>query len=126
VMAELRAQDVAPGSITVLYPQLKDNLARTLDELLLKAIRPDDVPGLGGPGLTEATHATVAAFKGLENDVIVLVGVDDVEDDWWRATTYVGMSRARVRLYVLAHNSVRLTVDERFAAMLRETMEDTC
>ncbi len=38
-----------------------------------------------------------------ENDLVVLAGVDDIEGDWWKAVTYVGMSRARSRLHVIIH-----------------------
>ena len=53
-------------------------------------------------------------FKGLENDVVILVGVKDIESDWWRAVTYVGMSRARFRLYVISHIDCDPIRQERF------------
>jgi hypothetical protein len=33
----------------------------------------------------------------------VLVGVENLEDDWYRSLAYAGMSRARVQLHVLIH-----------------------
>ena len=44
---------------------------------------------------------TVQAFKGLEADVVVLVGID-ARSMRHPATLYVGASRARAALYVLA------------------------
>ena len=48
-----------------------------------------------------ARWSTVSGFKLLESDVIILVGVENIIDAWWRAICYVGMTRARSRLYVL-------------------------
>lgn len=43
------------------------------------------------------TFSTIASFKGMENDTIILVDVDSYKD---KNLIYVGMSRARVRLIV--------------------------
>ena len=51
--------------------------------------------------------STVSGFKGLESDVIILVGVENIINDWWRAICYVGMSLARSRLYVMYLQSVK-------------------
>ena len=48
-----------------------------------------------GPG------GTVQGFKGLESDVVVLVGID-LRCMRHPANLYVGASRARAALYVLA------------------------
>jgi hypothetical protein len=36
------------------------------------------------------TYSTVSAFKGLENDYIVLADVESLDSDWWRLVVYVG------------------------------------
>jgi hypothetical protein len=64
-------------------------------------------------------HATIQAFKGLENNVIVLHDVTQVADDYCRSLLYVGMSRARERLFVLLAESCR---DDYYRA-LREEMQ---
>jgi hypothetical protein len=48
----------------------------------------------GGTGIT---YSSIASFKGMENDVIILVDVESYTD---KNLLYVGMSRARVRLIV--------------------------
>ena len=40
------------------------------------------------------TWSIVSGFKGLENDVVILAGLTDIDDDWYRGVAYVGMSRA--------------------------------
>ena len=47
------------------------------------------------------TWSIVSGFKGLENDVVILAGLTDIDDDWYRGVAYVGMSRARTRLHVI-------------------------
>jgi superfamily I DNA/RNA helicase len=59
------------------------------------------VPTLGTSALEHITWSVVHSFKGLENDVVVLVGVKDIDGDWHRGVTCVGMSRARNRLHVV-------------------------
>ena len=61
------------------------------------------VPHLGTDTLQCITWSTVSGFKGLENDVILVAGLTDIESDWHRGVTYVGMSRARTRLHVIIH-----------------------
>ncbi|MER8549923.1 NERD domain-containing protein [Mesorhizobium sp. M0684] len=47
--------------------------------------------------------ASISAFKGLENEVIILTDVPPLDpiSDWTRAILYVGMTRARSKLYML-------------------------
>lgn len=47
--------------------------------------------------------SSISAFKGLENEIIILTDVPDQKSmtDWERAALYVGMTRARTKLYVL-------------------------
>jgi hypothetical protein len=124
VLEELLAQRVPPGSVTILYSSATDDVVRGLAAVRAKPLGPEDIPLLGSGRLQHVTHATASAFKGLENDVVVMIGIENVEGDWWRAATYVGMSRARVRLYVLVHSGARAAVDARFAAIVQEAMEE--
>lgn len=46
------------------------------------------------------TYGTIAGFKGLENDVVILTDLPDrLDDEGVRAGLYVGMTRARTKLY---------------------------
>lgn len=57
------------------------------------------------------SYCTVSAFKGLENDFIVLTDIENLNAEWWRSVIYVGMSRARVGLQLLIRESIRPTYD---------------
>jgi len=50
---------------------------------------------------------TVFRFKGLERDVVVLAISDNVTMDDLQAIAYVGLSRAKVGLYVVANRKLR-------------------
>lgn len=50
---------------------------------------------------------TVYRFKGLERDVVILALSDTLTKEDLRAVTYVGLSRAKVGLYVIAGQGVR-------------------
>ncbi len=115
VLVELRAQRITPGSISVLLSRTPtDEQRSTLARLGLRFLKEADVPTLGREGLTQPTWSTVSAFKGLENDIVVLCGVEDIETDWGRSVTYVGTSRARVRLLVIVHKQCDERRQERF------------
>lgn len=124
VLNELAHQEVPPGSVTVIYGRLSDGLERVLASAGVQALSPDRVSLLGTREGKHPTHATASAFKGLENDVVIFAGVEKLDDDWWRAVTYVGLSRARVKLYVLIHAGLRAAIDQRFDAILREAMTE--
>ena len=75
-------------------PGEKAFITETLD-----ACKTTDVIAAPPPGHVRV--GTVQAFKGLEADVVVLVGID-ARSMRHPATLYVGASRARAALYVLA------------------------
>jgi len=52
-------------------------------------------------------YATIAGFKGLESDVILLVDVEDLDSAGARQSLYVGASRCKVLLHVFLAESVR-------------------
>lgn len=68
----------------------------------LAGLRRVEFNPLVAPGRDEIRTATVAKFKGLESHAVVLVDIDRVENDRDRRALYVGMSRAKYGLYLLA------------------------
>ncbi len=54
------------------------------------------------PGKGEISCITVHAFKGLESPVVILAGLDEEVYPDFTTAAYVGMSRARTRLVILA------------------------
>lgn len=68
----------------------------------LGGLRRVDFNPLAAPAAGEIRTATVARFKGLESHVVVLVDIDRLAQERDRRALYVGMSRAKYGLYLLA------------------------
>ena len=102
LIQRLRKQDVSPGRISILTPHNpSEQELKVLERLGIISLTESDTPLLGTPQLEHITWSTVSGFKGLENDVVILAGVKDARQRWWRAVVYVGMSRARSNLHVI-------------------------
>jgi hypothetical protein len=70
-------------------------------------------------------YASIHAFKGLESAAIVLTDVEHIEDEQAKALLYVGMSRARVQLFIVMNDRVRPTYDELLDAGLKAVLRKT-
>ena len=78
VATGLRDAGVSPGRVSVLLVNKpKDEDSERLTKMGIRRLTETDIPKLGTPALDDITWATVAGFKGLENDVIVLTGVEE-------------------------------------------------
>lgn len=116
VLEQLRERNVRPGTVSVIFPRKPTAYQEgALRAMGLRELIPADAGDLASHRLKKTTYSTVSAFKGLENDVVVLVGVGDIDSAWWQSVVYVGMSRARVALYVIFHESLQLVVAKRHA-----------
>jgi hypothetical protein len=67
-------------------------------------------------------YSSVHAFKGLEAPAIVLTDIESIDDVQAKALLYVGMSRARVRLYVLMNERLRSSYDSMLTAGLKAAL----
>lgn len=94
----LGSQGLRPEQIVVLSPYRRDNAASTW-AAGLDAYPTTDALAAPIPGRVRV--GTVQGFKGLESDVVVLAGIDQ-RCMRHPANLYVGASRARAALYVLA------------------------
>jgi superfamily I DNA/RNA helicase len=65
--------------------------------------------------------ASIHSFKGLEAPAVIITDIDSLSDDKARSLLYVGMSRARIRLYLLMHESCRASYDRILDAGLEIT-----
>lgn len=119
-IAALLERGATPGSITVLSPRrLEECCANRITEPALEPVTEENVVALMSGRQGRTTFSTVSAFKGLENDFIVMTDIDELEPDWWRSVVYVGMSRARVALHLLLNQKLKPVYQER----LRQWME---
>ena len=118
---------VAPREITVLSKRKFQNSA------LSNGLRGVPVPLVDTsqsatlqPNEAILRFSTVAAFKGLESEAIVLSDIDDLASDESRELLYVGTSRARMLLALFFSESVRKDYDVcafRFGERLAGTAE---
>lgn len=60
-----------------------------------------------GRGSGQIGYSTIHSFKGLESPVIIITDINRITGEQYEALLYVGMSRARVRLLLLMHESCR-------------------
>lgn len=113
-LKKLLNEDISPYQISVLScRKAEDSCASKFREFQLVSIDPDNAWKVGSPLLNQVTACSVSSFKGLENDFVILTDVDELSPDWWRGVAYVGMSRARIGLYVFINQKLRSLCDER-------------
>lgn len=118
LLAQLRSEGVPPGDVTILFPR---KLSEEQEASLVKfgVVRFGNAHASGS-----FTYAGASGFKGMENNVIVLAGVDELESAWSKAVAYVAMSRARVRLYLLLPENLKTLLLERFEKELLRQVQN--
>lgn len=110
-----------PGRITVISGRRFDDarLGRLRDAgIPVELVTAENAAHVVAGRMPCVTVATASVFKGLENDVIVLAQIDSIDGDWWTSIAYVGMSRARLRLFVLLPESQRARYTAKLGAFL--------
>lgn len=113
-VGRLLREHVSPAKITVLSPRSAAacSAAQVSEPKLLPLDADNVTDAIGGTGRFP-TYCTVSAFKGLENDFIILTDIEDLDAEWWRSVIYVGMSRARVGLHLLLQESLKAVYEAR-------------
>lgn len=56
------------------------------------------------------SYSTIQSYKGLENNYIVLCNIDTISTEFERAILYVGMTRAKVKLNIIANKNLELSL----------------
>jgi hypothetical protein len=114
---------VAPRAITVLSPRRLDTsvLARIDTKRLPKAVV--DISHADAPEDERIRFSTIAGFKGLESDAVLLTGFDDLADPEALSLLYVGASRARALLGLVLPESCREIYVERAKDLVGRLVE---
>jgi hypothetical protein len=104
IVRNLLEDGVLPGQITVLSIHKNpgwdfETVATELPSML--RVTEDVAEGLSEKQIEGITFSTISSFKGLENDFVIVTEVDDVTSERAKALLYVGMTRARAKLFVL-------------------------
>ena len=107
VLREWLDRGVDPQQITILSP-------RSYERSLLASIDPSrlprrlvDVTKGETPDDRRIQFSTIAGFKGLEADAVLLIDLDDLVDPDTRALLYVGASRAKTLMTLILDESCR-------------------
>lgn len=74
------------------------------------------VRGFADAKSTDLAYSTAHSFKGLERRVVIIVDAEGDTADESDALLYVAMSRARLRLFILAPETGRPVMEQRMAA----------
>lgn len=102
LLIELIRGGAAPGSITILSARSrKESLVVRYPPEIAKVICHVEDAADCSPDAISAS--TISGFKGLENEIIILTDLPPLDPltDWGRAVLYVGMTRARSKLFML-------------------------
>ena len=104
---------IRPNEIAILSPVRRQN------SVLADGLPPGvpcrlvDGPMVGAaPPANAVQFSTVAAFKGLESDVVLLLDMPFLGREDRSATTYIGMTRARAVLAVMHDQRLKSKLDE--------------
>lgn len=119
LLKKLLAEGIPARKITVLSPRATENSCfPALQNLNSFKIEPISDAFFDETGTDKITFATIQSFKGLENSVIVLTDAADLLNDKARSLLYVGMSRAKQRLYMILPENLR----EQYQSLLSERL----
>ena len=101
-VGRLVSQGLSPNRIIILSPNIKEksslNGVNKIKEWPLIDLKEDEGYGI--------KFSTIRSFKGLEADVVLLIGIMDNNKACTPQDIYVGASRARFLLYVFGEKQV--------------------
>ena len=103
---------VGADEVIVLSPRRLENSALAPFEELNGIPLVDCSRSLDAPA-DSLRFSTIHSFKGLESRVVIVVDIEDVEDQMVQSLLYVGLSRARALLILVAHEDARTAIDAR-------------
>lgn len=121
IIKTLLSEDIPAERISILsiYTRQRSCLAEPLQGIRCAI---EDLGELNITNNQQGTiyFSTIHAFKGLENSVIIIADIEHLADELSRALLYVGMSRARLRLFVLVAESAR----EEYQTIVRKKIRE--
>lgn len=111
IIDQLITEKVPPRNITILSPSIYSKSCINTPEMQRFNIEQYS------PKSESITFSTIHSFKGLDNQVILLVDVNDYAS---KTITYVGYSRARVKLYVFESHQAKKQRDRIIVDYIKE------
>jgi Nuclease-related domain/UvrD-like helicase C-terminal domain/AAA domain len=105
LLKDLVKQGTDKNSITLLSPKKLQNSA--LSSFSHPKFRLHDLTVSSSKSPGEISFCTIHSYKGLENNHIIITDIDDLESDWIQELLYVGMTRAKVKLFMFIHHDLK-------------------
>lgn len=106
ITLEQLLHDLKTTEIVVLSPK-KECIASKIDGPMKEKL---EIYPLGEED--KIPYSTIHSFKGLESPVVILTDVETKEISTLKSLFYVGASRAKDQLYILAHSDLRPLLDQ--------------
>ena len=104
ILHDLKTEGVFPSDITILS-------SRDRDHSVVSKLSEFTIRNYASKEQREITFSTIRRFKGLENSVIILVDIEDYKDS---KLSYIALSRAKAKLYVLQSMSANAEYMDHF------------
>lgn len=105
IIKHLRDNGISNSKIIVLSPNRLENSCISLMKAYKVTVATPENFDNCGPN--ELLFSTIHAYKGLECSNVILCDVNRLDNQMYKQLLYIGMSRARVGLYIFAHESSR-------------------
>jgi hypothetical protein len=116
IMSDLHREGIPTKDIVILGKRRLENWKAAKEANL-----PWSIVDAGDANGSSVAYSTIHAFKGLEAPVIILAHVDAL-DDAEESLLYVGMSRARARLYLLIDERCRRAHEQKVTAGMAKAL----
>lgn len=111
MLEKLLSDGIPPDDIVLLSTRkIENSVLNQLTDFL--NIRFSPITDYGIQDKNTIFYSTVHAFKGLESPVIILTDVQAIETDYDRSVIYIGMSRAKSCLLLLAHENLKDSISQ--------------
>ena len=111
LIEKLLADGLKPQDIVLLSTRKLEN--SVLNQLTnVMGVQFSKITDVGLENNKTIFYSTVQAFKGLESSVIILTDLNAIKTDYDRSLVYIGMSRAKSHLILLANNKMQASVSQ--------------
>jgi superfamily I DNA/RNA helicase len=110
-LLKLLNEGIIPEDIVVLGPARYENSSASMLGNVNR-IQVSDLGDISGEPGSCIIFSTIHSFKGMESPVIILCGISSIDGDEERALLYVGMSRARSHLIIVASEKLKKALPE--------------
>lgn len=124
---KLVREGIVPQNITLLYPSGREEVKSALLAINTEEYTIKELTECFINSDEEETIfiSSVQAYKGLENNVIILVNIDSLSSSWIETVNYVGMSRARNLLCVFLDAKVKSLYEEKIFGYIERRKDKT-